>query len=311
MFTTEFVHQVQQLFGEGWYSFFEGISIFGNLLITTILIYVIIEAVDFKKGVLIANLFLFTTVVTFFLKEVIDYPRPLNVDPSLNSFDFEVGNDLTEIQPTGFFQLFYSELLDEVRKTEVPRQGLPSGHTSMIVALLFGSYLVFRKRWIAALFPVIIFLMMLSRVYLARHYLGDVIGGLIVGIVVVIVTYSLYSQLSSRRPVIFYLFPLILLLPIDYISKLHAGMLIGINLSYLLIDRKLGMLHYFTVGRRALSVFIIIVLAFIGIFLETRFLSDFAGPIPIILFSAVTFLTLFAGIYLALKLNLIGVKATK
>tara|TARA_B110000503_G_C6909046_1_gene313910 strand:- start:50 stop:247 length:198 start_codon:yes stop_codon:yes gene_type:complete len=52
------------------------------------------------------------------------------------------------------------------------------------VALWLGMFFVFRKRWILLLGSFVIALTMLSRMYLAHHFLGDILGGLAIGLAV-------------------------------------------------------------------------------------------------------------------------------
>lgn len=78
----------------------------------------------------------------------------------------------------------------------------PSGHTgtAFTFALLL-AYLVPRW-WAAYLFPLIALLVGYSRVYLAQHFVTDVLAGTIIGIIsswLALVIYNAYQQKNNRR----------------------------------------------------------------------------------------------------------------
>ncbi len=89
------------------------------------------------------------------LKELFALPRPSDVDSLVHILDPEAGDQ----SPFGF----------------------PSGHCSLTVVTWGTLALLFRKRWLAV--PGVIFavLMPLSRMYLGRHFAGDVFGGIAPG----------------------------------------------------------------------------------------------------------------------------------
>lgn len=78
----------------------------------------------------------------------------------------------------------------------------PSGHTStaFTVALLLAS-IMRRKIWAFAL-PIIAFLVGYSRVYLAQHFVTDVVAGMSIGIVsaaLSLLIYDVYLQKQAKK----------------------------------------------------------------------------------------------------------------
>lgn len=91
------------------------------------------------------------------LKEAIARPRPYNLSNTIVS----IGDVVTDFS-------------------------MPSGHTicATLIAIFLGAYLfsIYKKKgqrtWIAISLVVFVFLVMLSRMYLGKHYLTDTIAGL-------------------------------------------------------------------------------------------------------------------------------------
>jgi membrane-associated phospholipid phosphatase len=85
--------------------------------------------------------------------------------------------------------------------------GFPSGHVSATTAFVVGLALLFkwkRRGWSLAILWIV--LMAFSRMYLGRHFLGDVVGGVAVGLVAVAVGFSvlqlrhLAGELRAHHP---------------------------------------------------------------------------------------------------------------
>ena len=244
MFNTGINHFLQSFDSQFMANLMKWISFDGNTYFLIFLLFAFFAVYSRRRGIILVNIFMWTVVATVFLKMAIDFPRPLAIDPSLASFGKPYGPDLTALQPHSFFELFSHELLKITRESEVGRMGFPSGHVSFITSIMFGSALFFKKRWYRVFASLIIVLTMLSRVYLAQHFTGDVIGGLVLGSTITLLLWYLNKSFKlsdhievNRTILIFLMSPLVLLLFSKYLPTWQTGGLIGINIAYLLALR--------------------------------------------------------------------------
>jgi len=74
--------------------------------------------------------------------------------------------------------------------------GFPSGHVAGAAALALGIASLARRRWAWISAGVWISLMAVSRMYLGRHFLGDVLGGFVIGAISLAVGRHLFGRLS-------------------------------------------------------------------------------------------------------------------
>ena len=118
--------------------------------------------------------------------------------------------------------------------------------------------------------------MAFSRVYLGRHFIGDVLGGAIVGLIsLVVFAHFLKSPLKHdffkkesfglafRRQFFFYCFIFIIpivLIALSMVSSNTAGSFFGMNVAYLLIIRKGIPSDTGSTGQRATRAFIALLL---------------------------------------------------
>lgn len=132
-------------------------------------------------GVLLAVLL--AGIATDAAKLGFELPRPSDVDA-------RVLDDLQErralVEDGGaqhFFELPRAEARMALRAKDTPDYGFVSGHVSAATAMCFALLWFFRVRRTAlvALLCAWPLLMVLSRMYLGRHFLADVLGGLAVG----------------------------------------------------------------------------------------------------------------------------------
>ena len=99
--------------------------------------------------------------------------------------------------------LYADRLRDREPSSEAQTEdtyGFPSGHVSATTAFFVGAALLFqwrRRGW--ALAVAAIALMAISRLYLGRHFLADVAGGVAVGLLAVLVGYSVLRLLHLAR----------------------------------------------------------------------------------------------------------------
>ncbi|OJJ18437.1 hypothetical protein BKI52_22725 [marine bacterium AO1-C] len=301
MFRTDINHWLQQWDHSFVYWFFEGVSALGTALVLIVLLYSIMIGVDLKKGFGIANMFFYVILLTLLFKSVVDYPRPMAVDTTLNGFGRKANTEnLTKLQPEGYFDTFSEPLLQKIRNQKAAREGFPSGHTSLITAIMFGLALIFRRRWLSVLSATIIVLMMFSRMYLARHYLGDVLGGLVVGLLFTYLVYIIWQRIfsnpkNSNATAYFMLSPLVLVPLYTWFPAFPAGTFIGLNLGYLAIQRIWGNPVYSPqTGLRIASVAVFAFIAFLSTYINRRLGFPEYGLVSLLLyivFSMISFLS--------------------
>jgi len=131
----------------------------------------------FKRNYFVAVLsaLIISTILTHFLKRVV-YPnefRPIVV----------LGDKVRVIQ--GYYMN--------------REHSFPSGHTTtaFTLALLLAS--VVKKNFWVYFFPVVAFFVGYSRVYLAQHFVGDVLAGIFVGTVSAYLSLLIHHQFQKRR----------------------------------------------------------------------------------------------------------------
>jgi membrane-associated phospholipid phosphatase len=152
-------------------------------------------------GVMLA--LLLAGVATHAAKTGFELPRPSDVDARV-LYKGEVHHPLVvDGGARAFLALPSPEAREALRATPDPDYGFISGHAAAATAMCLALLLFFRLRgrtaWIAlCAWP---FLMGVSRMYLGRHFLGDVFGGLFVGsLAAFTAAWLLPVQAKARAP---------------------------------------------------------------------------------------------------------------
>lgn len=81
-----------------------------------------------------------------------------------------------------FWSLPAPAAIEEVRARARGNYGFPSGHVSAATAFLVCTGWFLRSRWVYAFTAAWVPLMALSRMYLGRHFLADILGGLVIAL---------------------------------------------------------------------------------------------------------------------------------
>lgn len=282
MFQTEPILYLQSL-GTEWFTFLMVmITSMGSAAFFAGIIIITALGIDFKKGFLLFQLLLWTALFTETVKALIAFPRPDFVDSRVLNLEYGIENTspFNGNGESGFFKLPDREILEAFRHHQAfPDSpfGFPSGHVALTTALWGGASRIFNNGTVSRLAPGVVLLMAFSRMYLGRHFLGDVLGGAILGIILLVTfTHLLKSPLKedffkkenyqlsfSQKNLFFYsamfVIPTILFL-LSLISGEVAGFFLGTNAAYLLIIRKGLPEDIGNMKQRTLRVFIALVI---------------------------------------------------
>jgi len=124
-----------------------------------------------------------------------------------------------------------------------PSPGFPSGHAQGAMTMWGSMAVAFRRRWLTVLCAALILLVGMSRLYVGVHFLGDVLGGWLFGLVFVagyewMVRRGVGSRLSVRmKMLLLFVIPL-LLLPLYQTST--AELILGFAIGFLTSDILAG-----------------------------------------------------------------------
>jgi len=134
-----------------------------------------------RTGVALVVIVALTAALTDIAKATWRAPRPESVD--------------ARVQHLSIWQLPRGpDTAPEVDAED--RFGFPSGHVAATMALALGIAAMARRRWAWISAGVWIALMAVSRMYLGRHFLGDVLGGFVVGAITLAIGRRLFHRSS-------------------------------------------------------------------------------------------------------------------
>ncbi len=255
MFQTEINHFLQGFDNPVIYWFMEATTRLGYNTAFIATAIVLMFGVNMKKSFLATHMLIWTGLAGALLKDFFALPRPENVDSSLKHLidEFTSGSPFLRKGAQTFFGLPAQEAIDYYRQNKLDSFGFPSGHVSSSLAYWGGLGLLFNKTWVKAAGITIIFLMPFSRMYLGRHFLADVLGGLVLGGITLWLSWfflikkeklSAYLAIKKLRlrwnaPTITFISSCILL-PIVFIilGNSVAAQFLGLNLGFLLIGMQ-------------------------------------------------------------------------
>ena len=160
-----------------------------------------------RPGLGVALALLASVILTEGLKSGLALPRPIDVDSRVAALGFvpraSPAASVTRGGAGTFWGLPAPEAIAAVRSRPGANYGFPSGHASAAVAFVLATALFYRWTRLASVGLVWPLLMALSRMYLGRHFLADVLGGLALGCVAVGISALLLrglARLSRAAP---------------------------------------------------------------------------------------------------------------
>jgi membrane-associated phospholipid phosphatase len=255
MFQTELILFLQSFESDFLNYFFLSWTNLGYSRWTLLFLLIILFGVNFRYGFILMQAMMLNGLTSLWLKEIIALPRPAHVDLNVKLIG-ESAPNLTPFEGQGaksFFGRLPQDVVTSLRTNPPGSWGFPSGHTSNAMTLGGLLFLITKKRWIKLLSVAIVVFVPLSRMYLGRHFLGDVLGGYLIGLIFVFLIYKvalksewLFSFLLrkprqlqwDRKVVLFFLYMCILPFLLLLVPKINHGVVaafLGLNIGFLLV----------------------------------------------------------------------------
>lgn len=212
--------------------------------------------ISFRKGFLLTHLMLWVGLLTDLLKNIFALPRPADVDSGIKLLEEGVPNPAPFVGKggAGFWELPAREAIHLYRSQPEWSFGFPSGHVSGTTTFWGGLSLLFRYRIMRIVAIIVIILMSVSRMYLGRHFLADVLAGFLLAAIFLVIGHRLYIRKGSPgrlldlryvclsmnwKSILFVtymlLLPFALLLLSPYVEFKDAGRLLGLNAGFTLL----------------------------------------------------------------------------
>lgn len=254
MFQTEPILALQR---NGWLHFPMWLtSELGYTHAFIVVVLAIIYMVDFRKGFVIVQVIAWNGIFTDVFKGLFALPRPDAVDSRVLLGGVEANPVPFEgMGAGGFLEPLPADVVSRYRSLGEFSFGFPSGHCSATTSTWATIALLFKRPDVRLISAVLILLMPVSRMYLGRHFLADVLGGVALGLLATTIGWLVIARsfdgrrslndwtrsLAPRREQlvrILYFFGL----PLAAMALPHADFgdcarLLGINLAWTLVRR--------------------------------------------------------------------------
>ncbi len=224
-----------------------GVTYLGYMPVYVILLVTLAFALRLRPSLAVLGGVLLTGLVTEAAKDAVAFPRPDEVDSRVVASWAARPLALVERGgATSFWGLPDPAAVEAVRRRATGNYGFPSGHVSAATSFFLCTAWFYRSRRALAFALAWVPLMSLSRLYLGRHFLADVLGGLGIGLVVSAMSFVFFRALDpvgvpwpdrrAMRPL--WSVSLVLLAATPFVPVLQAryvGALVGLALSYALV----------------------------------------------------------------------------
>ena len=224
-----------------------GVTYLGYMPVYVILLVTLAFALRLRPSLAVLGGVLLTGLVTEAAKDAVAFPRPDEVDSRVVASWAARPLALVERGgATSFWGLPDPAAVEAVRRRATGNYGFPSGHVSAATSFFLCTAWFYRSRRALVFALAWVPLMSLSRLYLGRHFLADVLGGLGIGLVASAMSFVFFRALDpvgvpwpdrrAMRPL--FSVSLVLLAATPFVPVLQAryvGALVGLALSYAIV----------------------------------------------------------------------------
>ncbi len=184
MFQVEPVLWLQSFASTPLTAFFWAVTLLGYLPVYAALLLTLAFAFRLRPSLGVLGGVLVAGLLSEGLKDAVAYPRPDEIDARVKKTVVATPIELAERGGArSFWATPQSHAIAAVRRRAAGNYGFPSGHVSAATSFLLCAAFFFRSRRPALLAAAWVPLMALSRMYLGRHFLADVLGGFAIGLV--------------------------------------------------------------------------------------------------------------------------------
>ncbi len=225
MFQTEINHFLQSFESPALTAFMQFITALGYLEFFLLFLLIFLMGINYKKGFILFMVLLWTAVVTMLAKNYFALPRPFHVDNTVQLLDGQLPDESTvtfsERDAEGFWEGLPTEVIEATRKSEHLEYGFPSGHTSIAIAFWGALFYLYRKKWIRGICMALMVLIPFSRLYLGVHFLADVLGGLVLGGLMLAISYYFILRPQRLQP---------------FMNKSHLPLAVNSTAAFLILD---------------------------------------------------------------------------
>jgi membrane-associated phospholipid phosphatase len=200
MFQTSVNHFFQGFAGtfSNWLMNF--MSDFGSFPAYLTIILIVMFGWNLRKGFFLSHIMIWAGMSNSFLKDYFNFPRPIDIDETLKVLgpDYNhINIDGSNHSAIGFFQTLPYEIIEKCRAIGMKSPGFPSGHAASATAFWTTLPLMAKKAWLWILGIVIIILIMISRIYLGVHFLADISGGFLSGMLIVMIGFFIFYKIME------------------------------------------------------------------------------------------------------------------
>ncbi len=174
LWSPEPVGAIQQFFGASWSWFFELVTLLGAHEVVALVVALAFWIKGRQLAYAVLGIVVLAMAVDFTLWQIVGLPRPSRPEVIVHG--------------------------------KAPVSSFPSGHT--VVATCVWGLLVCRTAFPKIATVLVVPAVMLSRLYLGMHYLGDVLGGLLLGLLLLRAHAHLWPVITTwlgRKPFAFYM----------------------------------------------------------------------------------------------------------